>query len=87
MKNNKKLQQKAGILLMNILLGIAAYFVALQFNDGKLSKASIGGIFFAMALPNFMIGFVLRLFRHPICWQFLWMALFWLPIGIVLMLI
>jgi hypothetical protein len=87
MKNNKTLRYILSILGMNTLLGIGAYFVGLQFNDGKMSQAAIGGVFLAMALPNFLIGLVTRIIRHPICWQFLWIALMWTAVGIGLMLL
>lgn len=73
-----------GILALNILVGIGAYFVALQFNDGRLDTAEYGAIFLAMALPNLFIGGVLRLFRPDLAKYFLRTMLLWLALGCVL---
>ncbi|MCC7505192.1 MAG: hypothetical protein IT259_07820 [Saprospiraceae bacterium] len=75
------LSRIGGILALNIFVGIGAYFVALQFNDGKLDSAEYGAIFLAMALPNLLIGGVLRLFRPDIGRYFLRTAAVWLLIG------
>lgn len=73
-----------GILLLNVLVGLGAYFVARQFNDGKLNAAAFGSIFLAMALPNLLIGGVMRLFRPELARYFLRTALVWLAVAIVL---
>jgi hypothetical protein len=73
-----------GIMLLNVLVGIGAYFVAYQFNDGKINITAIGSIFLAMALPNLLIGGVTRLFRMRIGKYFLRMALLWIAVGLVL---
>jgi len=75
----------AGIVLLNLLVGIGAYFVAWQFNDGKLGMGSIGSVFLAMALPNLLIGGVTRLFRMPIGRYFLRVALVWILVGVGLL--
>jgi hypothetical protein len=51
------------VLLLTIAVGIAQYFVAHQFNDGKMGQKVYGGIFLGMALPSIMLGGVMRLFR------------------------
>ena len=75
----------AGIVLLNVLVGIGAYFVAWQFNDGKLGIGSIGSVFLAMALPNLLIGGVTRLFRMPIGKYFLRTARVWIAVGVGLL--
>ncbi len=82
--NTQQLSRLGGIFLLNILVGIGAYFVALQFNDGRLDGAEYGAIFLALALPNLLIGGVLRLFRPEIGRYFLRTAVIWLFIGIAL---
>ena len=84
-QNQKRLSRLGGILLLNVLVGIGAYFVALQFNDGKLDVAEYGAIFLAMALPNLLIGGVLKLFRPDIAKYFLRTATVWLAVGAVLL--
>lgn len=51
------------VLLLTAAVGIAQYFVAHQFNDGKMSQKVYGGIFLGMALPSLLLGGVMRLFR------------------------
>ena len=80
----KKLGRLGGILLLNLLVGVGAYFVALQFNDGKLNPAAYGSIFLAMALPNLLIGGVMRVFRPDVARYFLRTALVWIAVGVVL---
>lgn len=82
----RKLQNLGGILLLNLLVGIGAYFVAYQFNDGKIDIRAIGTVFLAMALPNLLIGGVIRVFRHPFAKYFLRMAMLWIAVGITLIL-
>lgn len=77
----KSLGRLGGILLLNIFVGLGAYFVALQFNDGKLDGAEYGAIFLAMALPNLLIGGVLRMFRPDVAKYFLRAATLWVLIG------
>lgn len=51
------------VLLLTLAVGIAQYFVAHQFNDGKMGQKVYGGIFLGMALPSILLGGVMRLFR------------------------
>ncbi|HNE29992.1 MAG: hypothetical protein U0U46_04410 [Saprospiraceae bacterium] len=78
------LSRLGGIIMLNLLVGIGAWFVALQFNDGRLDVAEYGAVFLAMALPNLLIGGVLRMFRPDIGRYFLRTAVLWLVIGVAL---
>ncbi|HLP93579.1 MAG TPA: hypothetical protein VK168_06060 [Saprospiraceae bacterium] len=51
------------VLLLTIAVGIGQYFVAHQFNDGKMGQKVYGGIFIGMAIPSLLLGGVMRLFR------------------------
>ncbi len=51
------------VLLLTLMVGIAQYFVAHQFNDGKMGQKVYGGILLGMAIPSILIGGVMRLFR------------------------
>lgn len=51
------------ILLLTIAVGIGSWFVAWQFNDGKMGQKVTGAVFLGMALPSLLIGGVMRLFR------------------------
>lgn len=82
--NKNKLGRLGGILALNLLVGVGAYFVAWQFNDGKLNSTAYGSVFLAMALPNLLIGGVMRLFRPDIGRYFLRTALVWVSIGALL---
>ena len=48
---------------LTFVVGIAEYFVAYQFNDGKITQKVIGAIFLGMCLPGLFIGGVMRMFR------------------------
>ena len=49
------------VVLMTIATGIGAYFLAHQFNDGRITQSVVGSIFLGMALPSLFIGGVMRL--------------------------
>lgn len=51
------------ILTLTLLVGIGAYAVAWQFNDGKMGPKVTGAVFLGMALPSLIMGGVMRLFR------------------------
>ena len=51
------------VLGLTILVGIAQYAVAYQFNDGKITQKVIGAVFLGMALPSLFIGGVMRMFK------------------------
>ncbi|HND88810.1 MAG TPA: hypothetical protein PK971_10810 [Saprospiraceae bacterium] len=56
--------KKMGLVLgLTALVGVGAYAVAWQFNDGKITQRVVGAVFLAMALPNVIIGGTMRLFR------------------------
>lgn len=56
--------KKMGLVLgLSGLVGVAAFAVAWQFNDGKITKHVVGAVFLGMALPNLIIGGTMRLFR------------------------
>lgn len=51
------------LLLLTMAVGIGAWFVAWQFNDGKMGQKVLGAVFLGMALPSLILGGVMRLFR------------------------
>jgi hypothetical protein len=51
------------VLGLTALVGIGAYAVAWQFNDGQMTRKVIGAVFLGMALPSVFIGGVMRMFR------------------------
>ncbi len=71
------------VLLLTIVVGIGAYAVAWQFNDGKMGQKVIGAVFLGMALPSIIMGGVMRLFRPELQRYFAITAIACLAIGIV----
>ena len=64
MKNNHFSWRNFGMVLgLTTLVGIAAYAVAWQFNDGQMTRKVLGAVFLGMALPSVLIGGVMRMFR------------------------
>ena len=51
------------VLGLTALVGIGAYAVAWQFNDGQMTRKVLGAVFLGMALPSVFIGGVMRMFR------------------------
>jgi len=51
------------VMGLTAVVGIGAYAVAWQFNDGKMTRKVIGAVFLGMALPSVFIGGVMRMFR------------------------
>ncbi len=51
------------VLALTAVVGVGAYAVAYQFNDGKITRAVIGYVFIGMSFPSLIIGGVMRLFR------------------------
>ena len=51
------------VLGLTVLVGVAEYAVAYQFNDGKITQKVIGAVFLGMALPSLFIGGVMRMFK------------------------
>lgn len=74
------------VLLLTIIVGVGAYAVAWQFNDGKMGNKVIGAVFLGMALPSIIIGGVMRLFRPELQRYFAITALACLTIGIMVIL-
>lgn len=64
MREKKFSWKKFGLVLgLTALVGLGAYAVAWQFNDGKITRHVIGAVFLGMALPSVLIGGVMRMFR------------------------
>jgi hypothetical protein len=64
MKNRNFSWKNFGLVLgLTALVGIGAYAVAWQFNDGKITRKVMGAVFLGMTLPSVLIGGVMRLFR------------------------
>lgn len=74
------------ILALTLLVGVGMYFVAWQFNDGKITQNVIGALFLGMALPSLLIGGVMRLFRPNLQRYFAITAGICLSIGLFLIL-
>jgi hypothetical protein len=70
------------VLLLTTAVGIGAYAVAWQFNDGKMGAKVIGAVFLGMALPSLFLGGVMRLFRPDLQRYFAITAIFCLLTGI-----
>jgi hypothetical protein len=70
------------VLLLTMAVGIGAYAVAWQFNDGKMGRKVIGAVFLGMAIPSLLLGGVLRLFRPDLQKYFAITALSCTAIGI-----
>lgn len=51
------------VIGLTLLIGIGAYAVAYQFNDGKMTQKVIGFVVIGMSFPSLIIGGVMRLFR------------------------
>lgn len=51
------------ILAITILVGIGAFVVAWEFNDGKITPSVVAFVFVGMSFPSLIIGGVMRLFR------------------------
>jgi hypothetical protein len=73
------------VCLLTIGVGVGAYAVAWQFNDGKIGSEVIGAVFLGMALPSIILGGVMRLFRPDLQRYFAIVALVCVFIGILLM--
>lgn len=63
------------ILGLTLLVGVGAYAVAWQFNDGIITQSVIGSVFIGMALPSLIMGGVMRLFRPDLQRYFALVAL------------
>lgn len=63
MSNSFSYRNFGMVLALTLLVGIGAYAVAWQFNDGKMTQKVIGAVFFGMAIPSLFIGGVMRMFR------------------------
>lgn len=74
------------ILLLTLAVGIGAYFVAWQFNDGKMTKNVYGSILLGMALPSLLMGGIFRLFRPDLQRYFAITGLGFLLAGLVVIL-
>jgi hypothetical protein len=75
------------VLLLTIAVGIGAYAVAWQFNDGKMGNKVIGAVFLGMALPSIIIGGAMRIFRPELQRYFAITAIVCLSVGIMVILL
>ncbi len=73
------------VLLLTLAVGIGAYAVAYQFNDGKMGNKVIGAVFLGMALPSLLLGGVMRLFRPDLQRYFAITALACILTGILIL--
>jgi hypothetical protein len=71
------------VILLTLAVGVGAYAVAWQFNDGKMGQKVIGAVFLGMALPSLILGGVMRLFRPDLQRYFAITALTCITIGIL----
>lgn len=74
------------ISALTLLVGTGMYFVAWQFNDGKITQKVVGALFLGMALPSLLMGGVMRLFRPGLQRYFAITAGICLSIGLFLIL-
>ena len=73
------------ILFVNLLLGIGAYAVAWQFNDGKEPTIMLGASILVMVLPNMIIGFVCKISGYSIANYFKYMAIAAFVVGMMVL--
>jgi ABC-type uncharacterized transport system permease subunit len=85
-KNSFSWKNMGFVLALTLLVGVGMYFVAWQFNDGKITRNVIGSLFLGMALPSLLIGGVMRLFRPNLQRYFAITAGICLSIGLFLIL-
>jgi len=74
------------VLGLTLLVGIAEYAVAYQFNDGKITQKVIGAVFLGMALPSLFIGGVMRMFKPAMQRYFAINIVICFVIGLILIL-
>lgn len=84
MENSKPFSWRTlgAVVALTLLVGVGAYFLAWQFNDGKITQAVVGSIFLGMALPSLIMGGVMRLFRPDLQRYMAIVALVCLLVGI-----
>lgn len=73
------------ILGLTLLVGIGAYAVAYQFNDGKMSRSVVAFVALGMSFPSLIIGGVMRLFRPELQRYFAVTALLCILTGLILL--
>ena len=69
------------VMLLSLAVGIGAYAVAWQFNDGKMGTKVIGAVFLGMSLPSLILGGMMRIFRPDLQRYFAITAIGFLLIG------
>ena len=67
---------------LTLLVGIGAFAVGWQFNDGKMGQKAIGSVLLGMALPSLLMGGVMRLFRPELQRYFAITAVTCLMLGV-----
>ncbi len=72
-------------LLLTVAVGIGAYAIAWQFNDGKMGSKVIGAVFFGMSLPSLILGGAMRVFRPDLQRYFAITALGCISIGVLIL--
>ncbi len=72
-------------MLLTLLMGVGAYAVAYQFNDGKITQSVMGFVFIGMSFPSLIIGGVMRIFRPDLQRYFAITAITCIAIGLFLL--
>ncbi|MEY3241906.1 MAG: hypothetical protein RIR11_3345 [Bacteroidota bacterium] len=73
------------VVLLTLLMGVGAYAVAYQFNDGKITQSVMGFVFIGMSFPSLIIGGVMRIFRPDLQRYFAITAITCIAIGLFLL--
>lgn len=73
------------VVLLTLVVGVGAYAVAYQFNDGKITQAVMGYVCIGMSFPSLIIGGVMRMFRPDLQRYFAITAITCISIGLFLL--
>ena len=73
------------VIGLTLLVGIGAYAVAYQFNDGKMTRAVIAYVVIGMSFPSLIIGGVMRIFRPDLQRYFALTAFVCIALGLLLL--
>jgi hypothetical protein len=74
------------VVALTLLVGIGAYAVAYQFNDGKITQKVIGYVIVGMSFPSLIIGGAMRLFRPDLQRYFAITAAICIGVGVLVVL-
>lgn len=79
------IKKLALVFALTLLVGVGAYAVAWQFNDGKMGQKVIAYVVIGMSFPSLIIGGVMRMFRPDLQRYFAITAITCISIGLLLL--